>query len=131
MPKLVDGRTLEHWRSLDALAVLHGLGCYVKRDVTFHPVAAKKTARYHVNAGGREWELLITGSRFWDTRSRTGGGGAIDLAKHLFDLDFKRAVRMLRATFPDVETDADTARQRDASSSSRSDRPFERDDGAT
>jgi hypothetical protein len=96
MSRLVDDRTLEEWRQLDALFVLDKLGCYAKRDVSFRPVKASKTARYHVNANGRDWELLLTGPKFWDSRAGKGGGGALDLAMHLFALDFKRALLMLR-----------------------------------
>lgn len=96
MGKLVDDQTLEQWRALDALFVLERLGCYIKRDTSFHPITAKDTARYHVHANGRDWELLITGPKFWDARANKGGGGAVDLAMHLFALDFKRALSMLR-----------------------------------
>ncbi|WP_336601527.1 hypothetical protein [Paraburkholderia bengalensis] len=97
MSRLVDDRTLELWRELDALVVLDRLGCYAKRDMSFRPIKASKTARYHVNANGRDWELLLTGPKFWDSRAEKGGGGAIDLAMHLFALDFKRALLMLRS----------------------------------
>jgi hypothetical protein len=64
MPKLVDDLTLEQWRRLDVLHVLEKLGCYAKRDVSFIPIKAKDTVRYHVNANGAEWELLVTGPTF-------------------------------------------------------------------
>jgi hypothetical protein len=101
MSRLVDDRTLEQWRGLDTLDVLDKLGCYAKRDATFRPITSKKTARYHVNANGRDWELLVTGSKFWDTRANQGGGGAVDLVMHLFNLDFKRALRKLSAVLHD------------------------------
>ncbi|CAK0502789.1 Uncharacterised protein [Burkholderia pseudomallei] len=98
MAKLVDDRTLEQWRALDALLVLKQLGCYAKLDPTFHPISAQNTARYHVHANGRDWELLITGPKFWNTRANKGGGGAVDLVMHIFAVDFKRAVAILRAS---------------------------------
>lgn len=98
MPKLVDALTLEQWRTLAVLHVLEKLGCYAKRDVSFHPVRAKDIARYHVNANGAEWELLVTRPKFWDMCGEKGGGGAIDLTMHLFKLDFKNAVQLLRST---------------------------------
>ncbi len=97
MPKLVDDLTLEQWRRLDVLHVLEKLGCYAKRDVSFIPIKAKDTLRYHVNANGAECELLVTGPKFWDTRREKGGGGAVDLTMHLFKLDFKNAVQLLRS----------------------------------
>jgi hypothetical protein len=95
-PRLVGDPMLKQWRELDALYVIGRLGCYAKQDPSFIPIKAKRTTRYHVAANGHDWELLITGSKFWDIRAGKGGGGAIDLAMHLFDLDFKRAKRMLR-----------------------------------
>ncbi|CAG9170825.1 hypothetical protein [Cupriavidus pinatubonensis] len=102
MSKLVDDQTLVEWRELDTLYVLKRLGCYAKRDISFHPIKAKGTVRYHVNANAHDWELLIAGPKFWDARANKGGGGAIDLAMHLFNLDFKHAVRMLRAALSEV-----------------------------
>jgi hypothetical protein len=115
MARLVDDRTLEQWRELDALFVLDRLGCYAKRDVSFHPIKARKTARYHVNANGRDWELLITGPKFWDTRADNGGGGAVDLVMHLFSLDFRRALRMLRTALPESSTTSPCSRPHDDS----------------
>ncbi|WP_035848326.1 hypothetical protein [Cupriavidus neocaledonicus] len=102
MSRLVDDRTLQQWRSLDAAFVLQRLGCYAKRDVSFHPIKVKKTARYHVNANGRDWELLLTGPKFWDARADKGGGGAVDLVMYLFNLDFKHAANMLRSAMPEL-----------------------------
>lgn len=104
MPKLVDDLTLEQWRTLDVLDVLEKLGCYAKRDVSFVPIKAKNTLRYHVNANGAEWELLVTGPKFWDTRREKGGGGAVDLTMHLFKLDFKNAVQFLRRALASAPT---------------------------
>jgi hypothetical protein len=47
--------------------------------------------------GAREFELLLTGPKFWDTRMEVGGGGAIDLACHLAGCSFKAAVRLLHS----------------------------------
>jgi hypothetical protein len=107
MSKLVDDSTLEQWRSLDALFVLAALGCYAKRDVSFHPLKDRNTVRYHVNANGRDWELLLTGPKFWDTRAEKGGGGAIDLTMHLFKVDFKHALRMASAVLSPARVESD------------------------
>jgi hypothetical protein len=100
MGKLVDDQTLVHWRALDALFVLERLGCYAKLDQSFRPITAIDTARYNVHANGRDWELLLTGPKFWDARANKGGGGAVDLAMHLFALDFRSALSMLRTSLP-------------------------------
>lgn len=102
MPRLVDDRMLGQWRALDALYVLKKLGCYVKLDVSFHPLKVKRTERYQVNVNGQDWELVLTGPKFWDTRANKGGGGAVDLTMHLLNLDFKGASRLLGTVLSDA-----------------------------
>lgn len=96
VPRGVDNLSLMRWREVDASVVLERLGCYLKADPTFQPTSALGTRRFHVNADGVEFELLLTGPKFFDARAQRGGGGAIDLVMHLYDLDFKAAVRRLR-----------------------------------
>ncbi|HPO00276.1 MAG TPA: DUF3991 and TOPRIM domain-containing protein, partial [Opitutaceae bacterium] len=49
-------------------------------------------------------KIVITGEKFKDFKSPQGnlGGGAIDLAMHLLGCDFKRAIAVLAADFPDA-----------------------------
>lgn len=94
--KAVDNSDLERWRTLDALVVLQALAEHVKEDRSFSPVSAPGTCRLHVSAAGHDWELLVQGPKFWDTRARTGGGGAVDLVMHLHQIAFKPAVALLR-----------------------------------
>ena len=42
-----------------------------------------------------DFEILTTGPKWYDTRARKGGGGAIDLAMHVLGLSFVDAVRRL------------------------------------
>ena len=93
MRRALDDLTLARWRQLDALAVLERLGCHSKLDTSFRPLSARGTKRFHVNAEGVEFELLLSGPRFFDIRAQRGGGGAIDLVMHLYRCDFKNAVR--------------------------------------
>ena len=92
----VDNLTLERWRQLDALLVLEKLGCYAKADNTFEPIKAQGTARYHVTADGKDFELLLHGPKFFATRLQRGGGGAVDLVMHVRHVDFKGAADLLR-----------------------------------
>ncbi|MFL9951703.1 hypothetical protein PQR68_37505 [Paraburkholderia agricolaris] len=92
----MDNLTLGRWHALDAILVLEKLGCYAKVDDTFEPIRAQGTLRYHVNAEGRDFEFLLCGPKFFDTRLKRGGGGALDLVMHLHDLDFKGAADLLR-----------------------------------
>ena len=71
------------------------MGAYVKVDQDYLPTTAKTTQRVHVNAAGKDWELLVDGPKFYDTRAKVGGGGAVDLVMHLWGLPFKKAVCML------------------------------------
>jgi len=52
-------------------------------------------ARWHTPKGA----ISITGMKFMNWHQSRGGGGAIDLAMHLNDLDFKAAVAWLRRHF--------------------------------
>lgn len=71
MPR-VDLEKLSRWRAMDAKLVLKAFSDHAKLDVTFVPLKDKSTSRWHVNAKGREFELLLTGSKFFDTRAEKG-----------------------------------------------------------
>lgn len=95
MPR-VDSQELSRWRGMDAAKALSALADHAKRDTTFEPIKNQTTTRWHANVQGREFELLLTGPKFFNTRANQGGGGAIDLAMHLLPIDFKTATDMLR-----------------------------------
>ena len=82
---------------MDLASALERLGAHLKQDVTYRPTAADpRTQRVHVNAGGHDWELLLAGTKFYDTHARRGGGGGVDLVMHLWCVPFKQAANMLR-----------------------------------
>lgn len=91
----VDNLELQRFRRLVALEVLRSLATHIKVDRDFIPRQATSTLRVHVNAAGADWELLVQGPRFYDTRANTGGG-AIDLVMYLWRIPFRKAVAMLR-----------------------------------
>ncbi len=91
----MDNSALERWRSLDAVSVLQVIAEHAKRDASFVPAKLASTERWHASVDGQDFELLLTGPKFWDTRENIGGGGAVDLAMHLTRLKFKAAVRLL------------------------------------
>ena len=74
---------------------LDRLGLYWKRDPDFVPMKDKATFRLNVSICGGSVELLATGPKWFDTRMSKGGGGAIDLTMHLFQVDFVTAVKQL------------------------------------
>ncbi|MEN9761373.1 MAG: hypothetical protein RI906_1199 [Pseudomonadota bacterium] len=93
----VDNLELNRWRSMSATSVLASPLCeHAKLDPTFRPIQSQETRRWHVTVGGHVFELLCTGPKFFDTRVKKGGGGAVDLVMHLHGVDFKGAVRLLR-----------------------------------
>lgn len=91
----VDNSTLERLRLVSALTCMETMALYVKVDRDYVSRTTPSTQRVHVSAAGHDWELLVDGPKFYDTRARTGGGGAIDLVMHLSGVPFKKAVQLL------------------------------------
>lgn len=94
--RAVDKSELERLRRRPAVEVLLELADHAKVDRTFTPASSHATSRWHARVGSAEFELLLNGVKFWDTRAAKGGGGAIDLAMHLYGATFKRAIEILR-----------------------------------
>jgi hypothetical protein len=78
--------------SADALALL-AIDC--KADPTFQPTRLEHTRRWHALTERGDFEIVTTGPKWYDTRAKVGGGGAIDLAMHLLKLSFVDAVGIL------------------------------------
>jgi hypothetical protein len=76
----------------DALAIV---AIHVKADPTYLPVKTDHSRRWYVHTVRGEFEILTTGPKWYDTRARQGGGGAIDLAMHVLGLSFVDAVKHL------------------------------------
>lgn len=93
--KRIDQATLARLQALKAVDVLGSVADFAKEDPTFIPVQDPTTTRWHVTAVGGEFELLLTGSKFWDTRAQVGGGGGVDLVMHLTRTNFRGAVSEL------------------------------------
>lgn len=87
---------LKRWRDLPAKEILARLADYANEDPTFVAIKDPATVRWYARANEHEFEFLLTGPKFFDTRAKRGGGGAVDLAMHLFDLAFRDAVALLR-----------------------------------
>ncbi|MDD5175290.1 MAG: hypothetical protein PHQ05_02550 [Sterolibacterium sp.] len=92
----VSSKELERLQGMDAKAVLLRLTGYAKPDPSFRPIRSKHTTRWHVRVNSSEFELLVCGPKFYDTRQKRGGGGAIDLVMHLYRIEFQKAVEILR-----------------------------------
>ena len=72
------------------------LAIYCKPDPLYVPTKDPRSRRWNVRTASGEFEILTTGSAKWyDTRAKKGGGGAIDLAMHLLQVSFVDAVKLL------------------------------------
>ncbi|MFI4867510.1 MAG: hypothetical protein ACHQDB_10480 [Steroidobacterales bacterium] len=87
--------TLERLRDLPSEAVLAHLAMQIKPDPTFIPVKDAGSRRWHAFTTQGDFEILTTGPKWYDTRARKGGGGAIDLTMHVLGLSFVEAVKHL------------------------------------
>lgn len=92
----VDNQILDRWQKLDASNVLLAVADYAKEDASFVPVKNAATTRWHARVRQTEFELLLTGPKFWDARANRGGGGAVDLVMHLHGCHFKPATALLK-----------------------------------
>jgi hypothetical protein len=102
-----DDDTICWVRELPLSVVLDKLGdaglLFWRRDLEFVPEKDKRTIRVFVcTPAGSSWELLFTGSKWYDTRARKGAGGGIDLAMHLLRVDFVQAVKLLARGAPAI-----------------------------
>jgi len=78
---------------LDALDVL---GLYFKEDREFRPRNDADSRRFRVSLeSGEVMELLVTGQKWYDVRAMQGGGGVVDLVRHLYGESFPQAVQRL------------------------------------
>ena len=91
-----DRATLRPLREMPSEDVLALLAIYYKADPTYVPIKDSRSRRWHAQTTAGEFEILTTGPHKWyDTRAKIGGGGAIDLAMHLLQLSFVDAVKLL------------------------------------
>lgn len=95
MARSFDSATLARLRLVPLAAALQALDLYFKPDRSFEPVKDTATQRWMVSTADADFELLVTGLKWFDTRVGKGGGGAIDLCMHLLGLDFVGAVKLL------------------------------------
>lgn len=95
MDKFSDDE-LKRLRCIPCVQLFPLLCDHAKTDRDYIPLKNVHSERWNVNAGGHDFEILVTGPKFFDTRAGKGGGGAIDLTMHLHNLPFKRALRKLQ-----------------------------------
>ncbi|CAE6960042.1 hypothetical protein [Paraburkholderia domus] len=100
-----DTVVLAELRQIPASKALGRLAIVAKADPSYTPLKNTGSRRWHVRTTRGEFEIITTGVQWYDTRARTGGGGAIDLAMHILGLSFVGAVRRLRDEVPPDGTD--------------------------
>lgn len=91
----INNRQLARWKNLDTVLVLAAVADHAKRDDSYLTRKHCASSRWHVSADGNDYELIVTGTKFWGAHARRGGGGALDVVMHLLPLDFKKASRQL------------------------------------
>jgi hypothetical protein len=87
--------TLTRFREMSSEDALTMLAIDVKADPTYVPLKALQSRRWHARTSCGDFEILTTGPKWYDTRAKKGGGGAIDLAMHVLGLSFVDAVKLL------------------------------------
>jgi hypothetical protein len=95
MRRSFDRATLTPLREMPSEDALTLLAIHCKADSTFQPIKNEISRRWHVRTTVGEFEILTTGSKWYDTRAKIGGGGAIDLAMYILQLSFVDAVKFL------------------------------------
>lgn len=86
---------LAELRGMLSVHVLRRIAIHLKADPTYVPRKNRESRRWHVLTERGNFEILTTGSKWFDTRERRGGGSAIDLAMHLLGVSFVEAVKRL------------------------------------
>ena len=82
-------------RDMPLSVAIKQLGYHHKADLSFKPLKNSSTQRWHISKDARVIELLVTGDKWFAAKDERGGGGAIDLAIYLANLNFVGAVKRL------------------------------------
>jgi hypothetical protein len=95
MRKAIPATTLMRLRQMPGDTALQLLSLYCKADASYKPIRDPESRRWHVRTDCGEFEILMTGIKWYDPRAKIGGGGAIDLAMHILQVPFVDAVKVL------------------------------------
>ena len=95
MRRAINRSTLGRLREIPSAVALARLALHLKADTTYLPVKDADSRRWHAQTSVGDFEILTTGTKWYDTRAKTGGGGAIDLAMHVLEVSFVEAVKLL------------------------------------
>ena len=92
----VGRSTIARLRILPSADAISLLAIYAKQDRSYRPLKDATSCRWHLCTAIGEFEILTTACKWYDTRARIGGGGAVDLTVHLLGLSFLQAVEYLQ-----------------------------------
>lgn len=87
-------------RRVPFIAVLTFIGAYFKRDHEYEPLdPSRRSVRLQVGYKGRDYRFIITGEKLVNElvpveQPNRGGGGAIDLVRHITGFGFVQAVKL-------------------------------------
>ncbi len=95
MARSFSASMLVELREMPGERALKRIALHVKADPTYRPLRQPASRRWHIRTVSGEFEILTTGVKWYDTRARKGGGGAIDLAMHVLGVSFVDAVKQL------------------------------------
>ena len=91
---------IESARTVSFVCALDFLGAYYKVDPDYVPLdPGRKSRRVHVSYAGRDYRFVFTGEKFVNellpvAADNRGGGGAIDLIRHITGLGFVQVVKV-------------------------------------
>ena len=92
-----DDAVLARVRALPIEDALTGLGIYYQIDPDYRPVKNSSSKRLMISATQGFYEIVLTPPMKWfDSRSKKGGGGAIDLVMYIRGCTFVEAVKLLQ-----------------------------------
>jgi dihydrodipicolinate synthase/N-acetylneuraminate lyase len=91
-------------REIASEQVLVALSIHVKADSTYVPLKDSDSRRWHAQTTHGDFELITTREKWYDTRAKKGGHGAIDLAMHIMGVPFVQAVKLLCQELPRAKT---------------------------
>jgi hypothetical protein len=97
MRKSFGAATLARLRATPSDEALEWLAIHRKADPTYKPIKDPGSHRWHILTACGEFEIVTTGVKWYDSRAKKGGGGAIDLAMHVLQVPFVEAVKILGA----------------------------------
>lgn len=91
----VDSQVSDRRQKLVASKILLALADSAYKDASLAPAINAMAMRWHVRVRKTEFEPLLTGPKFWDVRTNSGGS-AVCMVMHLNGCHLKPAVALVK-----------------------------------